>query len=75
MTKLPRCIVCKTTFLQGHSFYTDLCVKCGNLNFSKRQQTADLRGMIAVVTGARVKIGYEVALRLFRFGSLPSNVV
>jgi NAD(P)-dependent dehydrogenase (short-subunit alcohol dehydrogenase family) len=69
MTKLPRCIVCKTTFLQGHSFYTRLCVECGNLNFGKRQQSADLRGMIAVVTGARVKIGHGVALRLLRDGA------
>ncbi|WP_228038181.1 SDR family NAD(P)-dependent oxidoreductase [Nostoc sp. LEGE 12450] len=69
MTKLPRCIVCKTTFLQGHGFYTGLCVECGNLNFSKRQQSADLRGMIAVVTGARVKIGHGVALRLLQDGA------
>ncbi|MFN6525798.1 SDR family NAD(P)-dependent oxidoreductase [Nostoc sp. ChiSLP03a] len=69
MTKPPRCIVCNTTFLQGHSFYTGLCVECGNLNFSKRQQTADLRGTIAVVTGARVKIGHGVALRLLRNGA------
>ncbi|MDZ7968274.1 MAG: SDR family NAD(P)-dependent oxidoreductase [Nostoc sp. DedSLP03] len=69
MTKPPHCIVCKTTFLQGHSFYTGLCVECGNLNFSKRQQTADLRGTIAIVTGARVKIGYGVALRLLRNGA------
>ncbi|MEH2124020.1 hypothetical protein [Nostoc sp.] len=69
MTKPPRCIVCKTTFLQGHSFYTGLCVECGNLNFSKRQQTADLRGTIAIVTGGRVKIGHGVALRLLRNGA------
>jgi len=69
MTKPQRCIICKTTFLQGHSFYARLCLDCGNLNFSKRQQTADLRGMIALVTGARVKIGYGVALRLLRNGA------
>lgn len=69
MTKAARCIVCKTNFSQGHGFYTGLCVECGNLNFSKRQQTADLRGMIAVVTGARVKIGHRVALRLLRDGA------
>jgi NAD(P)-dependent dehydrogenase (short-subunit alcohol dehydrogenase family) len=69
MTKQQRCIVCKTTFLQGHNFYTGICVDCGNLNYSKRQQTADLQGMMAVVTGARVKIGYAVALRLLRDGA------
>ncbi|BAY10560.1 SDR family NAD(P)-dependent oxidoreductase [Calothrix sp. NIES-2098] len=69
MTKQQRCIVCKATFSQPHNFYTGLCVECGNLNYSKRQQTADLQGMIAVVTGARVKIGYAVALRLLRDGA------
>ncbi|MBD2447952.1 SDR family oxidoreductase [Nostoc sp. FACHB-152] len=69
MNKSPRCIVCKKTYLQSHNFYTGICIECGNLNFSKRQQTADLRGMIAVVTGARVKIGYGVALRLLRDGA------
>jgi NAD(P)-dependent dehydrogenase (short-subunit alcohol dehydrogenase family) len=69
MTKEKRCIVCKATFLQPHNFYTGLCVECGNLNYSKRQQSADLQGMMAVVTGARVKIGYAVALRLLRDGA------
>ncbi|MBH8574902.1 SDR family oxidoreductase [Nostocaceae cyanobacterium CENA369] len=69
MNKAQRCIVCKTTFLQSHSFYTGLCLECGNLNFSKRQHTADLRGKIALVTGARVKIGRGVALRLLRDGA------
>jgi NAD(P)-dependent dehydrogenase (short-subunit alcohol dehydrogenase family) len=69
MTKQQRCIVCKATFLKGHNFYTGLCVECGNLNYSKRQQTAYLPGMMAVVTGARVKIGYGIALRLLRDGA------
>ena len=69
MNKQQRCIVCKATFLQPHNFYTGLCVQCGNLNYSKRQQTANLQGMMAVVTGARVKIGYAVALRLLRDGA------
>ncbi|BAY21642.1 short chain dehydrogenase/reductase family oxidoreductase [Calothrix sp. NIES-2100] len=69
MTKQQRCIVCKATFIQAHNFYSAICEKCGNLNYSKRQQSADLQGMMAVVTGARVKIGYGVALRLLRDGA------
>ncbi len=69
MPKQQRCIVCKATFLQEHNFYNGVCVNCGNINYSKRHQSADLQGMTAVVTGARVKIGYAVALKLLRDGA------
>ena len=39
------------------------------LNWEKRRQTADLSGRVAVVTGARVKIGYRIALKLLRCGA------
>jgi NAD(P)-dependent dehydrogenase (short-subunit alcohol dehydrogenase family) len=39
------------------------------LNYEKRFQTADLRGRTALVTGARVKIGYRAALTLLRAGA------
>ncbi|MFB2919231.1 MULTISPECIES: SDR family NAD(P)-dependent oxidoreductase [Aerosakkonema] len=35
----------------------------------KRNQTADLQGLFALITGARVNIGYAVALRLLRAGA------
>src|SRR5581483_3601623 len=38
-------------------------------NYSKRLQSADLSGMIALVTGGRVKIGYVTALKLLRAGA------
>jgi NAD(P)-dependent dehydrogenase (short-subunit alcohol dehydrogenase family) len=69
MNKPPRCIVCKASFLERHSFYSALCFKCGEFNYAKRNQTADLHGLFAVVTGARVNIGYAVALRLLRAGA------
>ena len=31
-----------------------------------RLQSADMTGMVAVVTGGRVRIGYEIALKLLR---------
>lgn len=62
-------MVCKQTFLEAHVFYSQLCSSCGDLNYGKRDRTADLRGKIALVTGARVKIGYGVALRLLRAGA------
>lgn len=69
MNKPQRCLVCKQTFPEAHIFYSGLCHSCGDLNYAKRGQTADLRGAIALVTGARVKIGYAVALRLLRAGA------
>jgi NAD(P)-dependent dehydrogenase (short-subunit alcohol dehydrogenase family) len=60
------CYVCKQPFTQVHRFYDSLCEPCGDFNYSKREQTADLSGHYALVTGARVKIGYQAALKLLR---------
>ena len=49
-------------------FYDQLCPPCAALNFGKRTATADLRGRVAVVTGARVKIGYQAAILMLRAG-------
>jgi NAD(P)-dependent dehydrogenase (short-subunit alcohol dehydrogenase family) len=63
------CYVCKTHFHELHHFYDQMCVPCGDLNFRKREATADLRGRVALVTGARVKIGYQAAIKLLRAGA------
>ena len=67
--KSPRCIVCKQIFNDRHWHYHQLCESCGDFNDRKQQATADLSGKIAVVTGARVNIGYGVCLRLLRSGA------
>lgn len=65
----PRsCYVCKEHYTKLHHFYDRLCPSCASINFAKRQQTADLSGRIALVTGARIKIGYEICLKLLRAG-------
>jgi NAD(P)-dependent dehydrogenase (short-subunit alcohol dehydrogenase family) len=46
-----------------------MCGRCAELNWTKRNQTADLRGRVALVTGARVKIGYHAAIMLLRAGA------
>jgi NAD(P)-dependent dehydrogenase (short-subunit alcohol dehydrogenase family) len=63
------CYVCKQPFTKLHRYYDSLCEPCGDFNYAKREQTADLAGHYAVVTGARVKIGYQAALKLLRAGA------
>lgn len=63
------CYVCKQPFNYAHFFYQHLCLRCGDLSYHKRTIPADLAGRIALVTGARVKIGYATALRLLRAGA------
>lgn len=63
------CGVCKKAYEEVHHFYHRLCPKCAELNYAKRLQTAELHGKVALVTGGRVRIGYEIALRLLRAGA------
>ncbi|MBI4423506.1 MAG: SDR family oxidoreductase [Elusimicrobia bacterium] len=66
----PRhCYVCKVSFRKLHFFYDAMCSACGDFNYGKRFQTADLRGKAAVITGARLKIGYQASLMLLRAGA------
>ncbi len=63
-----RCYVCKREYRLIHRFYDQLCPACGDENEARRAPTADLRGRVALVTGARVKIGYQAAILLLRAG-------
>jgi len=66
----PRaCYVCKRAYDRVHPFYHSMCGPCAELNFDKRTQTASMVGKVALVTGARIKIGYETTLKLLRAGA------
>ncbi len=68
--KNPRaCYVCKKEFTQLHFFYDAMCTACGDFNYAKRFQTAPLDGKVALITGARVKIGFQASLMLLRSGA------
>jgi len=69
LPKLRSCYVCKDRFRDLHHFYDQLCPTCATLNWEKRHQTANLQGKVAVVTGSRVKIGYQTCLKLLRAGA------
>ncbi len=63
------CYVCKQDYSAVHHFYDQLCPTCATLNFAKRTELADLRGRVALLTGGRVKIGYQAGLKLLRSGA------
>ena len=63
------CYVCKQSFTRVHRYYDSMCEICGDFNYAKREQTADLTGQYALVSGARVKIGYQASLKLLRAGA------
>jgi len=63
------CYICKQKYSEIHHFYDQLCPVCAELNFRKRTELADLRGRVALLTGGRVKIGYQAGLKLLRAGA------
>lgn len=66
----PRnCYVCKTLYTKVHHFYDSMCQECGDFNYAKRFQTADLTGQVALMTGSRLKIGYHITLMMLRAGA------
>lgn len=66
----PRnCYICKAEFTQLHFFYDTLCPACAALNYQKRFQTANLAGQVALITGSRLKIGFQATLMLLRAGA------
>ena len=63
------CYVCKQPFAQVHRYYDSMCRTCGDFNYLKRTQSCDLTGRVALITGARVKIGFQASLKLLRAGA------
>jgi NAD(P)-dependent dehydrogenase (short-subunit alcohol dehydrogenase family) len=68
-TELLHCYVCKQKYTLIHHFYDQLCPACADFNFAKRTELADLSGRVALLTGGRVKIGYQAGLKLLRAGA------
>jgi NAD(P)-dependent dehydrogenase (short-subunit alcohol dehydrogenase family) len=66
--ELKHCYVCKQKYTLINHFYDQLCPECARVNFTKRTELADLRGRVALLTGGRVKIGYQAGLKLLRCG-------
>lgn len=66
----PRnCYVCKAEFTKLHFFYDAMCMDCGDLNYQKRFQRADMTGEVTFITGSRLKIGYQATLMMLESGA------
>ncbi len=63
------CYVCKQDYSAVHHFYDQMCPECAEFNYAKRTELADLSGRVALLTGGRVKIGYQAGLKLLRCGA------
>ncbi|GMG00620.1 unnamed protein product [Aspergillus oryzae] len=58
---------------EAHDIYPSLCRPCGSFNLASsaisQPPNLDLAGKTALVTGGRINLGYETALRLLRCGA------
>ena len=67
------CYECKTKIRSDkyrHTMYRSMCILCGNINMFKRDAQSDQTNRVAIVTGGRVKIGFETALSLLKNGAV-----
>jgi hypothetical protein len=69
LTSYRNCYVCKAKYTKLHFFYDTMCLNCGDLNYKKRFQRANLENQVALITGSRLKIGYHVTLMLLQSGA------
>ncbi|KAF6808027.1 hypothetical protein CSOJ01_07795 [Colletotrichum sojae] len=67
------CSICHTDINQPHKTFGSMCVTCGDFNLAERAlslpENLSLAGQTALVTGARVNLGFHTALRLLRCGA------
>ncbi|KAM7212459.1 3-oxoacyl-reductase 4 [Rhypophila decipiens] len=67
------CYICRFLLKDPHPVYKSMCRPCGAFNYAGNSislpSSLKLPGKIALVTGARVNLGYRTALRLLRCGA------
>ncbi|KAL9964292.1 hypothetical protein ACROYT_G027913 [Oculina patagonica] len=56
-----KCYMCNS-----EGCFDSICDNCHGLNGDMKKVSCDLKGRYAIVTGGRIKIGYETAVRLLR---------
>jgi NAD(P)-dependent dehydrogenase (short-subunit alcohol dehydrogenase family) len=70
LDRAKRCYICRQRYQQPHFHYDSLCPACAEFNWKKRHQVSDLSGRYALVTGGRVRLGFQTALQLLRSGAI-----
>ncbi|WP_219825300.1 SDR family NAD(P)-dependent oxidoreductase [Nonomuraea typhae] len=63
------CYVCGLGYRELDAFYHRLCPACASENKARRTAGADLTGRRVLLTGGRVKIGFQLALMMLRDGA------
>lgn len=69
LLRARRCYVCKKHYRTVNRAYPLMCRPCSTGNTARRTARCDLRGRRALVTGGRIKIGFQTALKLLRDGA------
>jgi NAD(P)-dependent dehydrogenase (short-subunit alcohol dehydrogenase family) len=64
-----RCYVCKQGYRVVDTEYHLLCPDCAAENLERRHARCDLRGRRVLITGGRIKIGFQLALKALRDGA------
>ncbi len=66
----PRaCYMCKKPYRAVSAHWDQHCPSCAREEAYRRFRSADLTGRRALLTGGRIKIGFETGLRLLRWGA------
>jgi NAD(P)-dependent dehydrogenase (short-subunit alcohol dehydrogenase family) len=74
---LPRkrlCYICRLIITNSYPSHPSICMSCGAFNFSSSELSKPARlslpgSFVALVTGARINLGFHTALRLLRCGA------
>lgn len=66
-----KCYICKKFYDTSlvYERYEFMCLHCGQFNYNKRNETADLTLLCCFVSGGRQKIGLQICLKLLRCGA------
>lgn len=64
------CYICKEAYREVDERYHLLCPACALESEARRQPKADLHGRVALLTGGRIKIGFQTGLFLLRNGAI-----
>jgi len=69
LVRARRCYVCKSPYRRVPPAYPQMCDTCAGDNTVRRNARCDLRGRRVLLTGGRIRIGFQIALKLLRDGA------